>query len=457
MIRICVLILALLFFQDPAASAAPRSKKAGTVRRPVVIRPIIPAPTPAPTPALEWRGRIYTDQYWFTAGNRPGEFEQSSVSAWLDVSSELSSQSGFRGVVQLDAFYRDINHPDSSSARVRVREAYYSYLGDGIEFRIGQQIIPWGRSDGVNPTDYFTAKDMTLLNPDDEVRRLGAPGFNFSYTPRGGASPFTMQLVFQAAYPQMRMLIPDQSIPPGIVFEKTAPAPDWFRSDSMEAGVKLSYQQPSFDLSISAFRGRSQYAQYLFDLPSASIRAVHPGETAVGADGSFTWDAQVFRFETALRMPDNGTREDPNFGLVQPWHWDSVIGVERPLGDEFRIQAQFLYRWHLYYPEAMTFLPVQVAVGNANALILNYQDQGNPGGTLRLAWQKDGSNFTADVFMVGYFASGESFLIRPQVGYTPFTNMKLITGADLYGGNPDRPLGALRSRSHLFFEAKYVF
>jgi hypothetical protein len=59
--------------------------------------------------------------------------------------------------------------------------------------------------------------------------------------------------------------------------------------------------------------------------------------------------------------------------------------------------------------------------------------------------------------MVGYFASGESFLIRPQVGYTPFTNMKLITGADLYGGNPDRPLGALRSRSHLFFEAKYVF
>jgi hypothetical protein len=282
MIRTWIPILALLLLPYPAVMAAPRTKKAVPTRRPVVIRPIVPAPTPVPTPVFEWRGRIYSDQYWFTAGNRPGEFEQSSVSAWLDLSSELSTKSGFRGVVQLDAFYRDINHPESSSARTRVREAYYSYLGDGIEFRVGQQIIPWGRSDGVNPTDYFTAKDMTLLNPDDEVRRLGAPGFSFSYTPDGGASPFTLQIVFQAAYPQMRMLIPDQSIPPGIVFEKNAPAPEWFRSDSMEAGMKLAYQQSSFDFSISAFRGRSQYAQYLFDLPSSSIRAVHPGETAVG-------------------------------------------------------------------------------------------------------------------------------------------------------------------------------
>jgi hypothetical protein len=59
--------------------------------------------------------------------------------------------------------------------------------------------------------------------------------------------------------------------------------------------------------------------------------------------------------------------------------------------------------------------------------------------------------------MVGYFAGGESFLLRPQIGYTPVTNLKLVTGADLYGGNPNRPLGALKDRSHAFFEAKYVF
>jgi hypothetical protein len=383
--------------------------------------------------------------------------EQSSVSAWLDLTADLAEKSGVRMITQLDAFARDINHPDTGSARVRVREAYYYYLGEGIEFRAGQQIIPWGRSDGVNPTDYFTAKDMTLLNPDDEVRRLGAPGLNFSFTPRGGASPFTLQWVLQFTYPQMRMLIPDQSIPAGISFEKLAPAPDWFRSDSMETGLKLSYLGSAYDVSISAFRGRSHYAQYVFDPGVGGIRAVHPGETAVGGDASFTWDALVFRLETALHMPDNGTREDPNFGLVQPWHWDSVLGVERPLGDEFRIQAQFLYRWHLFYPSATAFLPIQVAVGNANALILNYQDQGNPGGTLRLAWQKEGSNLSADVFMVGYFAGGESFLLRPQVGYTPVTNLKFIGGADLYGGNEARPLGALRSRSHVFLEAKYVF
>jgi len=98
-----------------------------------------------------------------------------------------------------------------------------------------------------------------------------------------------------------------------------------------------------------------------------------------------------------------------------------------------------------------------LGVANANALILNYQRQGNPGATFRLAYANEQSDFSADVFLIGYFSQGQDYLLRPQLGYTPVTNLKFTLGADLYGGDQSRPLGALRDRTHAFFEGKYVF
>jgi hypothetical protein len=43
------------------------------------------------------------------------------------------------------------------------------------------------------------------------------------------------------------------------------------------------------------------------------------------------------------------------------------------------------------------------------------------------------------------------------VSYTPVTNLKLSAGADWYGGNSNRPLGALRDRSDAFFETRWMF
>jgi hypothetical protein len=402
-------------------------------------------------------GRIYTDQYVLTNGKDAGSLEQSSVSSWLDLNSQFTEHFGGRLITQFDAFYRDINHPETSSFNAVIREGYLSYLTNGTEIRAGQQIIPWGKSDGVNPTDYFTAKDYTLLNADDEVRRLGAPGLNVSFTPDAGNSPFTFQAVFQASYPQMKLLVPSQAIPSGVSFQKYPSSPGFFKNSSMEYGLKVSYQKSSFDFSLSAYQGYNHFPEYVFTPSTGAIRPINPAETAFGGDASFTWQKYVIRLETALLMPENGTDTDPLFGLVEPWHWDSVVGAEQPVGDDFRLQVQFLYRWHLYYPNPSSFNPIQVAVGRANALILNYQQQGNPGCTFRFGYQSDHSDWTADFFMFGYFGGGENYLLRPQIGYTPITNLKLTTGMDYYGGNESKPLGALHDKSHGFLEAKYVF
>ncbi len=407
-------------------------------------------------------GRVYTDQYVFTSAPNSGNLEQSSLSAWLDVDSRLGQGFGVRAIAQGDAFYRSIAEPSRPSVRATLREGYLSWLGTGIELKLGQQILPWGKSDGVNPTDYFTAKNLTLLNPDEEVRRSGGFALNLTVTPDEGNSPFSFQVVAQADSPRTKLLIPAQSIPSQVQFTQSIDSPRPFQGN-YEIGGKISYLQSDFDLSLSAFRGYSRFPQYVLNAATLSVAPIYPAQTAVGADGSFTAGDHILRFETALLMPDNGKDTDPLAGFVEPWHWDSVVGVERPIGDDFRAQIQLLYRWHLFFPaaNAATGNPLidQLASGiaRANALILNYQYRGNPGATFRFAYSSEHSDFSGDVFLIGYFANGQDYLIRPQIGYTPVTNLKLLAGADIYGGNESRPLGALRARSHVFFETRYLF
>jgi hypothetical protein len=156
-------------------------------------------------------GRVYTDQYGYTETRK---FVQSSYSVWLDLDSKTENGLGERFIGEFDVFAKSMEKQSSWSTYGQIREAYVSYLGEGYDIRLGQQIIPWGKSDGINPTDYFTAKNYTFLNPADEVKRQGAPGASLSFTPEKGTSPFTIQGVFQAYYPQTKLLIPDTVIPP---------------------------------------------------------------------------------------------------------------------------------------------------------------------------------------------------------------------------------------------------
>ncbi|NDF15037.1 hypothetical protein EB061_06905 [bacterium] len=433
------------------------------------LRPILPVLAAlmeiAATPAraeTHWSGRIYTDQYMLTRETGSGALQQSSLSSWLDFDAQGEKGFGARAIAQGDLFLKSIPEPARAELKVRIREGYVSYLGPGLEIRAGQQIIPWGKSDGVNPTDYFSAKDYTLLNPDDEVRRLGAVAASVAFTPNGGESPLTFQWVLQGNFPQNRFLIPSSAIPAGLNFERDPSAPSLLGRNSIEVGGRISLLRASYDVSISVFSGFAHSPQYSVD-STLSVRPFHAPETAVGGDASFTVESLVFRMETALHMPSNGTAKDPMFGLVQPWHWDSVIGAERPIGNDFRAQLQFLYRWHPFFstPVSGTGNPLvdqlRVAVGRANALILNYQRRSNPGATFRLAFAPESSDLSADLFLIGYFSQGQDFLLRPQIAYVPMTNLKLTAGADWYGGNPERPLGALRERSDLFFEARWLF
>lgn len=406
-------------------------------------------------------GRIYSDHYLYS---NSGNLAQSSFSLWLDLDSKTTTGMGARFIGEADLLAKSVEHPSEFSAFAQMREAYVSYLSEGIDLKIGQQLIPWGKSDGINPTDYFTAKNYLILNPDDEAKRLGAPAINISFTPSQGSSAFTFQWVFQAYYPQTRLNIPDILIPKGIAFRAEPKPPTAFHTDSMEYGAKLAYQKSSYDVSISAFHGYGAIPEFQFDRTLGRISSINIGENAFGSDASVSIGDSIVRFESAFHFPENGGEHDPLFGFVEPPHWDSVLGFEKPILTDFRLQFQFLFRHHLYYQDSVMVSSgnpvvdqIMTGVARANAILLNYQNRSAAGTTLRISYLKENSKWTAGLLIIGYFTGNQDFLMRPELGFNPFENFKMLLGFDLYGGNPSGTLGSLQSKSDAFFEGKYLF
>jgi hypothetical protein len=454
----------------PVPAAPPRVSP-----RPGRAAPVVrstPAPPPeAPSTATEWsfHGKAFTDLYGFMQGPRSGEILQSNFSFWPELEAKFNEQWSGRAQAAINVYFKNLRQPERTSADFLLREGYVTYQKSGWEIRAGQQIIPWGKSDGINPTDYFTAKDYTFYNPDDELRRRGELSLSLSMTPNQGDSPWNLQAVFQARYPQTRLLIPDLVIPAGLAFEKYAPESRYFHPEDMQAGVRAQYLGTGVDFSVSAFRGTSTFPQYQFNpgggVSAPRIEAYHPQQTAFGGDLSFNLgESSTVRLETAVLLPDNGGENDIFFGLVQPHHWDTVLGLERAFGEAWRVTGQFFVRYHLVYREPELFndgnpvtTGIQQSVGRANALVLNFPARTVPGTTLRVAYADPSSAWTVEAFLVGYFTEEAGYLFRPSIGYKPLDDLKLTAGAEIYGGDPEQTLGALRDRSAMFGEVKYFW
>jgi len=388
---------------------------------------------------------------------------QTVGSIWVKTDGEFSDRWKWHGVFNWDHFARESGATTYRyKERRTIREAYLDYQSvSGFQIQSGKKIIPWGNADGVNPTDFLTAKDFTLFNQDDEVRRQGAELVRVAFTPMSGDSPLLFEMIAQARAPRSRLLTPQSVLSPSgniSVQNEADESAAWFGNQS-ELAFKTSYLASSFDLSVSAFRGRT-HLPVLFLENVTTIRARYPKLWALGMEGSFTRDAWVFRLEQAYLHPESfqGYRE-----VIQPPHWDAVIGAERRIYSDFRVQVQMLSRRHFRNPTpalAQGSNPIETAllrqIGSANELLLNYRDPWLLGGSFRLSHEVEGSSWTKSATLLGYHR-GVGYLFRPNLTYKGVENLKIGAALDLYGGPKDGSLGVLRSFSQASLQLDYDF
>jgi len=413
--------------------------------------------------ALDWAsGKLTLARYTqaFTRTSKDGDPLQSSGSLWLSLGPKLPEPFFFKAEVLGTVFYDSIDRRGDWDADADVKELWAGIDRSGFEFRAGQLLVPWGKTDGVNPTDYLTGRDLNYLSRDDAFTRLGAPGVFAAFTPNGGDSPFQFTGVWNFSYAQSRLLIPPEAVPAGLPVVTKASNPE-IGSDHFEFAGKIAYLGWSWDASISAFHGRSHFPQFVYENGVASPAFVK--EEAIGADFSRTFDGAVLRFETAYFFMYDGARGLEDMALTQPDHWDFVAGFERPFGTGFRALVQALYRYYPVLPDSQAYVgpdPVTTAiargVARANALLVNYQEKSRLGATLMVSYESPEGDFEASVNVIGNFVGGD-YRLSPELGYRVFPNAKVYLGANYYGGPDDRPIGALKNYSTVFVEGQYAF
>jgi hypothetical protein len=349
---------------------------------------------------------------------------------------------------------------EGGDTRVDFREGYYQFDYGGLQMRLGRQIIPWGKSDAVNPTNYLSGRDFRRFSADEEVKRTGADGVMTSYTFDHGNSPLNLTAVWNAHFVPSTILLPQGSIPDIAILESVNEVP--VTAENSEGAAKLSYVTSDYDLSASYFDGWNRLPELESDGFSGGYLILVPRFERVrmaGGDFSVTANQYVFHGEASYTWLS--ARESK--AVTTNSHVDAVLGVERPFGSKFRVQLQALGR---YFPDYVSPLAATGSTNNetqanqivaaANARLQGSQRETRVGGSFRLSYGDQDSNWVPEIFAL-FYPSTEEVFFRPKILWRVTTNIQAEAGFDHYVGPADSAFGFYKGFSSVFAEARYLF
>jgi hypothetical protein len=240
---------------------------------------------------------------------------------------------------QFDEAYNDI----------WLREGYVNtYLGN-FDIRVGQQIVVWGRADGINPINNITPRNILIFSTDEDDQRLS----NFLFRVHYNFNPFRLEGIYVPVY--------RSSVLPTFLF----PLEDYVEigeQDNPDASLSNGSFALKLDMTLSAFEGSLSYFKGFMPLPGISLQSISTenGLTVVvankpykmeviGFDFASTLGSYGFRGEVAYRNPTDDYALDENVYIPNP-DVQYVVGLDKSIGD-FNIILQYVGRYIIDFKE----------------------------------------------------------------------------------------------------------
>lgn len=375
---------------------------------------------------------------WWSAGKTPeaGPGAQAS-SLWVKSGASLfDGKAALRGEGWLrdDSYYQG-GYP----AKADLREGFIDISTENFDLRAGRQIIAWGRTDAVNPTDNLVMRDFTLATPEDADQKSGVGALKGAYS----AGDFR---IIAAWLPEFR--------PNRLPFPKGTPLMDEEKPDGTwsQWAAKLEYTASDYEYSVSYFDGFDHNPD--FALTGAGVTMRYGRLKVYGADGAFTSGRYGFRAEAAYLASEDAAGNDP---FSKNPVFFAVAGGDRTFGDNFNVNLQYLFRQVINYRAPASITPAAaLPLAEAAAFAANQYDETQHGMTFRIGnkWLND----TLEAEMAGlvWLQHGDS-LIRPKITYAATDTIRLSMGADSYQGPHDSFFGRLTDFTTFFFELRWGY
>ncbi len=396
------------------------------------------ANTPDLTDKLNLTGSL-RGSYWNMDNNPTGSNNIGVGELWL----KAMPQVGEEAKIIAEGWLRASNISGTTQSTGRLREGYLSFSQGEADFRIGKQIIVWGRADQINPTDNLSPRDNTLLFAETDDQRQGTTAVKATYH-------FTQLAATAIWLPQFSPNV--QPIPPapGVTFAENIPKGDQY-------ALKLEQAGQDIDWSLSYFHG--------FDLnpdisiaspppPALNLALRHHRIRVLGADAATVLGRFGVRSEIAYTWTEDAAGNNPF--IKNPFLY-GVVGADKTFLEYLNINAQYFARHISRYQNPTTVAdPFERFVAIQQSIIASQQDRFQQGASLRISNKWFNETLDAELTTV-YNATRGDYLLRPKIGYAFNDHWRGSLGANLFRGDGNTFFGLLKNRSAVFAEMRYGF
>jgi hypothetical protein len=363
-----------------------------------------------------------------------------------------------------DAFaelrFRSGHEFQKTISEISIREAYVNAYAGPFDFRIGHQVVVWGRADGWNPTDNITPRNMLIRSADEDDRRLA----NFLIRSHYNLQPVRFEMIWIPVYRPSYIPTDLVPFPPGIELGE----PDYpdMKLKNGAFALRLNLELPSVDGSVSYFNGHNPMPGIMAELPeipvpNLALSVFHKSYRMhfVGMDFSTvvagSWG---LRGELAYRRSH---QDHKKFIHIPNPDLQYVIGLDKELVQNFSVILQYIGRYVFDFEDLE--IPMNPAdfpfyeIALKNRLINFQQHEMSHSLSCRAAWELMNELMSIEVFGLVNFTSNET-LFRPKMTYDIADALTVAAGAELYSGPDETLFGLVDSTlSSVFVELKASF
>ena len=287
------------------------------------------------------------------------------------LSKEIRFSDNVSGMASVDGRFYDFINRRGDKGMVRRVEPWEMYLdcnSDVLDIRIGQQLIRWGKSDEVNPTDVFTPEDLSeFINEVERAKRklpviaLKSDYYYKDYALEAIWLPFFRRTRLDGAGGDWEAYLPRYYRGLGLPFDSDK-GPGQRISKSSYA-LKLKKEGEHYDISVSySYHYAEIPALELRDFtilpflpPGKAVHPVYPRQHTIGSDFETTFGKIGIRGEGAITtntpfVSTDITRSNP---VIYRPALNYVIGMDYTYPENLYINLQYSVQYIFDYPNQL--------------------------------------------------------------------------------------------------------
>jgi len=315
-----------------------------------------------------------------------------------------------------------------------LRECYInSYIGN-LNFRIGQQIVVWGKADGFNPTNNITPLNMLARSSDEDDRRLS----NFLIRSFYNLQHFRFEAIWVPSYASSKLPTEIAVFPDNIIFAETEFPGNKIKDSNF--ALKFHYNFPQIDGTFSYFSGYLPSPGINLKTVSANSVTINPKpyQTEVfGMDFSTTLVGFGLRGEFAYKKTEE---EYKIYSYIPNPELNLVLGLDKDITNSFSLIVQYIgKRVQNFSPLNQPLYPIEIpayTVELQNRIISGQKDEYSHSFSFRPSLSLLYETLTIEALGFYNFTTEEIF-IRPKITYDYSDGFQFIAGFDYYQGKKE--------------------